>query len=448
MKNTFGIAAVALAFLFVAGISVAQTAKPASPAPTFSKDIAPIFQEKCQNCHRPGNIAPMSLLTYQDARPWAKDIRRRVSQRTMPPWFIDKTVGIQHYEYDASLSDDQIATILKWVDAGAPQGDPKDMPPAKVWNDTGGWELASIYGRQPDMVLTGPEYTAKANYADQWWEGVANVGVTEPRWVMAVEMRPTGTEARKVFHHFGAVLFQDEKNAPQAQFAVSKDDISPESGDFLMEWSVGKNYDMYPRESAKLLMPGAQIRWQYHTHSIDHDVTGHPELAIYLYPKGQTPKYRTYASTMRATMTGGKLDIPPNTIAESEGFHVLRAPARLENFQPHMHLRGKAMEMDAILPDGTTEVLSYVGNFNFSWMINYTYADDAAPVLPKGTVIHMKAWHDNTAANPNNPDPNVWVGDGGRSVDEMCYAWVNVTYISQADYDAWAAAHKKTVHGE
>ena len=122
---------------------------------------------------------------------------------------------------------------------------------------------------------------------------------------------------------------------------------------------------------------------------------------------------------------------------------MLKAPARLENYQPHMHLRGTAMALEAILPDGTVQPVANVGRFNFNWMTNYIFADDDAPVLPKGTVIHVKAWYDNTAvAHKNNPDPDQWVGFGDRTVDEMAHAWVNVTYISEEDYSAWAAKHK------
>jgi hypothetical protein len=442
-------AAVVILGSFVLGsLSTFAQSVNSSPTPTFTKDIAPILQEKCQNCHRPGQIAPMSLLTYQDARPWARDMKRRVLERSMPPWFIDKTVGIQKFSNDMSLTDEEIATIVKWVDGGARQGDPKDMPAAKVWQEDGGWKLAKVFGRQPDLVIDGPDYAVKANYQDQWDRPITDVGLTQPRWVMAVEMRASGREAPKVFHHILAELYQDETNAPSPQVTVAKSDLSPEAGGLLMEWAVGKNYDIYRRDAGKLLMPGAKIRWEYHTHSTDHDVTGHAQLAVYLYPEGQTPKYRTYLAAFETGRTGPDgvqvLDIAPNTVEESEGFHVLRAPARLENFQPHMHLRGKAMSMEAILPDGTTQMLSYVGNFNFNWMTNYIYSDDDAPVLPKGTVIHVKAWHDNTNDNPNNPDPGAWVGYGDRTVDEMAHAWVNVTYIGEDDYKAWAAAHKQS----
>jgi hypothetical protein len=166
-------------------------------------------------------------------------------------------------------------------------------------------------------------------------------------------------------------------------------------------------------------------------------------LAVYLYPKGEVPKYRTRLTLFGATAnTSSRLDIRPNSVAVTQGFHVLRQPARLENFQPHMHLRGKAMAIEAILPNGTTQMLSYVNNFNFNWMNNYIYTADAAPVLPKGTIIHVIAWHDNTTANKNNPDPDQWVGWGDRTVDEMAHAWVNVTYISEEDYQAWVAKNK------
>jgi len=191
-----------------------------------------------------------------------------------------------------------------------------------------------------------------------------------------------------------------------------------------------------------LLLPGSQISWDVHIHAVGEDIKEQVELGVWLYPKGEEPKYRTYLTAFSA-QTSRNLDIPPNTIAENQGFTILKQAARLENFQPHMHLRGKAMAVEAILPDGTTQMVSYVGNFNFNWMTNYIYADDAAPVFPKGTIIHVTAWHDNTKANPNNPDSDQWVGYGDRTVDEMNHAWMNVTYISDEDYKAWAADHKK-----
>jgi len=161
-------------------------------------------------------------------------------------------------------------------------------------------------------------------------------------------------------------------------------------------------------------MPGAAIWWELHLHAVGEEIRDHAELGVYLYPKGQEPKYRTYLTAFSGLSRRG-IDIPPNSLVENEGYTVLRQPAILENFQPHMHLRGKAMELEAILPDGSSQIVSYVGNFNFNWMTNYIYADDAAPVFPKGTVIKITSWHDNTTANPNNPDANQEVTYGDRT---------------------------------
>lgn len=405
---------------------------------TFSKDIIPIFQEKCQTCHRKDSMAPMSLVTYEETRPWAKAIRERVASRQMPPWHIDKTVGIQHFVNDRSLNDDQIRTIVRWVDAGAPQGDPKDAPPAKVWPDDRGWQLASQFG-QPDLILKSEDYTMPAHGQDVWFKPYTAIPITEPRWVRAVEMRPATPAGRRMTHHTLAYLQQEEPNPRQ-------DGVGANVGSgMLMEWAVNKNYDIYREGTGKLLMPGAHIWWEEHLHAVGEPITDHMELAVYLYPKGQEPKYRTYLTFFSATpIVNGQtmLDIPPNSLEQTQGYFVLKAPARLESYQPHMHLRGKAMAMEAILPDGSTRMLSYVNNFNFNWMTAYIYADDAAPVLPKGTVIHVTAWHDNTVNNKNNPDPNQWVGFGDRTVDEMAHAWVNVTYISDDDYKEWSAKRK------
>jgi len=284
-----------------------------------------------------------------------------------------------------------------------------------------------------------------AHGQDVWFKPLTDVSLNEPRWVRAVEMRPGTLPGRKIMHHVLARLIQSEAGGPGNPGAApaADDGGGIASAGLLMGWAVGKNYDTYRPNTGKLLLPGSHIWWELHLHAVGEPIRDHAELAVYFYPKGQEPKYRTYLTLFGATpATGSRLDIPPNTVAETQGYHVLRQAARLENFQPHMHLRGKAMSIEAILPDGTTQMLSYVDHFNFNWMTNYIYADDAAPMLPRGTMIHVTAWHDNTRANPNNPDPDQWVGYGDRTVDEMAHAWVNVTYVSDADYAEWAAAHR------
>jgi hypothetical protein len=401
-----------------------------APAPTFTKDVARIFQEKCESCHRPDSIAPMSLVTYEESRPWARSIKNRVASRQMPPWHIDKTIGIQHFQNDRSLSDKQIDTIVKWVDAGAPKGDPKDMPPPATWPDESVWNFAGLFGGPPDLIIKSPPYTQKANAQDAWFKPVVPTGLTEARWVRAIEIRPSTVKGRKITHHALARLQQEEPDAGPRP--ATADDPGP---GLFMEWAVGKQGEIMRPNSGKLMLPGSRIVWDIHYSAAGEDVTDQVELGIYFYPKGQEPKYRQ-ALALFSGITGGNraLDIAPNSVYVGTNFHVMRKAGRVENFQPHMHLRGKAMSIEAILPTGQTQMLAMVSNFSFNWHNNYVFADDYAPLLPKGTILKITSWHDNTAANPNNPDPNQWVGWGDRTVDEMAHAWVNITYMEDEDF--------------
>ena len=422
-----------LALLALPASLSAQTAQTV----TFTKDVAPIFQNKCESCHRPDSIAPMSLRTYEEARPWARSIRERVASRNMPPWHIDKSVGIQHYKDDRSLSDKEIDTIVKWVAAGSPKGDPKDMPPPMTWADGNGWNYEKQFG-PPDLVIKSPKYTQKAVAMDAWYKPVVPTGVTEPRWVRAIEMRPGTIKGRKVTHHALAFLMQDEKEAA-ALLSVDADS----GAGLFMEWAVNKQGELMRANTGKLMLPGSRIRWDIHYSAAGEDVTDEVELAVYFYPKGQEPKYRTML-TLYSGVTGGNrnLDIAPNSINVGQNFHVMRKAGRVENFQPHMHLRGKAMMVEAILPNGQQQVLSYVPNFEFNWMNNYVFEDDYAPLLPKGTILKITAWHDNTAAKKSNPDPTQWIGWGDRTVDEMAHAWINITYMSDDDFNKEVEARK------
>ncbi len=422
------------AVLTVSGSARAAEAE-ADYQPTFATDVASILQQKCQVCHQPNSIAPMSLLTYQDVRPWARAIKARVVAREMPPWHIDTTVGIRQFKNDRSLSQEQIDTIVKWVDGGAPLGDRADLPPPVQWPDPTAWVLAEQFG-QPELIVPSEPFTVPADGQDKWWQSTVDTGLTEERWVKAIETKPSFPGGRRVVHHAIAGLIQEEDGviglAASAANPDDDDDIGP--GTF-MEWAVGKVGEIFPDDAGKLMLPDSQIRWNIHYHPVGEEVADDVvELGVYFYPKGQKPEHRTILYMMRAT--NGGIDIPPGEIKTTQGFTVLRAPARLENFQPHMHMRGKAMSMEAIYPDGRRELLSYVDNFQWNWHINYVYDVAVAPILPAGTMIAITAWHDNSEANRNNPDARQWVGSGSRTVDEMAHAWVDVTYLEEADYEA------------
>ena len=407
---------------------------------TFAKHIAPILQQKCQSCHQPNSIAPMALLTYQDAKDYAREIRENVSERRMPPWHIDKTVGIQAFKNDRGLSDEQIASIVKWIDTGTPLGDPKELPPPLAVPDPTRWELAERYGA-PDLVIRSQPFTVATAGQDKWWRPVTETGLTEERWVRAIEIKPVNPLAKKVVHHVLATLMQAEEGV--TGLAHEAHDAQANAGLF-MEWAVGKTGQIFPGDAGKLLLPGSRIRWEIHTHANGELFPNEAvELAVYFYPRGFVPAHRTVLRFFDVSQ-GADLDIPPNAKATTEHSYVLAAPARLENFQPHMHMRGKAMTLEATFPDGHTTIISRVSNFQWNWHVNYVYADSAAPLLPKGTTLRFTAVHDNTAENPHNPDPRQWVGWGDRTVDEMAHCWIDVTYLDQGEFDRLIAARKST----
>ena len=410
------------------------SAQGAAATPVFTKDVAPILQEKCQACHRPGYIAPMSLITFEETRPWAQSIKARVVSRQMPPWHIDKTVGIQHFKNDRSLTDDEIATLVRWVDGGMPKGDAKDMPPPKQFANDDVWGFTERFGRPPDLIIKSPAYTMGARGLDQWYKPVVETGLTEARWVQAIEIRPSTVKGRRVTHHALARLQQDD---PDTDVSAPNAAADGSGAGLFMEWAVGKQGEIMRPNSGKLMLPGSKIIFEVHYHAVGEEITDQVELGIYFYPKGQDPKYRQVLASLSSVAGGARnIDIPPNGTFVSQNFHVMRRAGRVENFQPHMHLRGKAMSMEAILPNGTTRMLSHVNNFNFNWHNNYVYADDEAPLLPKGTILKITSWYDNTTANKNNPDPNQWVGFGDRTVDEMGHAWVNITYMTDDEFKA------------
>ncbi len=417
----------------------ALSAQQSDPVITYAKHVAPILQEKCQMCHQPNSVAPMSLLTYEDARPYAELMKYKVENRVMPPWHIDRTVGIQGFKNDRGLSDEQIETIVRWVDQGAQFGDERDLPPPREFPDPNRWQLSDRFG-EPDLIVKSEPFTLPAATPDKWWRPTVETGLTEPRWVRAIEIKPSYPDGRRIVHHVLTFLLQEEEGLTQlASTAVG---AQPSAGLF-MEWAVGKVGEIFPPDAGKLMQPGAKIRWEVHMHAIGEEVRDNQvALGVWFYPKGYVPEHRTVLRMLDGRGRNG-LDIQPGEVAVTQQFHVLPAPARLENFQPHMHMRGKAMSLEAIYPDGRQELISSVNNFQWNWHINYVYEEDVAPLFPKGTTLVITAWHDNTKENPNNPDYRQWVGWGDRTIDEMAHLWVDVTYLEEEEYERLVAERKE-----
>ncbi len=433
-----------VAGLALAGIVIASqtfttlgTVTAAANTPTFTKDVAPIFQAKCQSCHRAGTVAPMSLVTYQEARPWARSIRDRVSRREMPPWHLDKTVGVQKFKNDNSLSDEQIDTITAWVDGGAPMGDPKDMPPPATFHDDA-WTIGN-----PDLVISLPEADVVAANAPDWWVNrLVDTGLTEDRYIKAVETK-VSKAGRTVTHHAIATLVQNDPDAVnvggRAAGGADGATIDVDEGTYLSEYAVGKYGEVFPDGTGRVIKAGAKVRFNMHYHSIGEEKPAMTSVGFVFYPKGVKPKHFITDVFPHENDT---IDIPPNSTTRTDTYYRLPKPARLVGFQPHMHIRGKEQCLEAIHLDGEREMLSCVDKWDFNWHIMYTYADDVAPLLPAGTMLHLISLHDNTASNRRNPDPTIWVGWGQRSIDDMAAAHINTEFLTEEDYQQQVAERK------
>jgi hypothetical protein len=414
MKVTLSAAVAAIAFVI-----------PAQGEVTFTKDVAPILQARCQVCHRPDTFAPMSLLTYEDARPWAKSIKLKVVAREMPPWYIDKNVGVRHFKNDVSLSDDEIATIVKWVDAGAPKGNAADMPPPRKFEDSDTWHMG-----EPDLIVTLPkDQIVPAAGADRWIDVLVDAGLTEDRYIKGIEIRPL--KGFRAVHHVTTSMKTDDD-------ADGDDNVQ---GAFLNEYALGKGADVFPDGAGRLMKAGTKINFNLHLHSIGQETPANVALGLKLYPKGYSPKF---AETTEKIGDPKDLDLPPNeTNVRFDGYNTLTKPARLLSFQPHMHNRGKASCMEAIYPGGhKVETLSCVSRYQFAWHIVYLYGEDEQPLLPAGTILHVISWYDNSPSNKFNPDPDNLITYGQRTIDEMGGAWISYYFLSDDEYKQQVAARK------
>jgi hypothetical protein len=400
---------------------------PAPPAVTFTKDVAPILQRSCENCHRADGVAPMSLSTYEDARPWARAIKQRTGigpkAGVMPPWYVEKNIGIQQFHNDPSLSDEEIATLAKWADSGAPRGDPADMPPAKVYANNQSWAIGT-----PDVIIKMQELTVKAGAPD-WWGEVPSVptGLTEDRYVAALEIKevndvPSSNALNKstvggrfVFHHmiWRTQVLDVNKTSEQA------DPLSFILDEETVNWpvhEVGRNADFFDPKSARLLKAGSSIvSDSVHLHSNGRDTKSHLEIGFKLMPKDYKPTYKRAVFGL-----GNGVDIDIRGMEANQqlnAYTVLQQHTKIISFEPHLHAPGQRMCLEAIW-GYNIQTLNCVG-YDHNWVRGYDYTDDSSPLLPKGTILHIVGYMDNSPTNKNVPDPRNWQGSGNRSVANM-----------------------------
>jgi hypothetical protein len=416
-RTLWTLATLALATALAATTVPAALHAQAAPAVTFTKDIAPILQQHCQQCHRPDGGGPMSLITYEDVRPWVRSIKTRTTlgprAGVMPPWFVERNIGIQKFKNDPSLSLDQIAMISAWADAGAPRGNPADMPTLINWDNSEAWTIG-----QPDLVLRSRDVTVEAESPDWWGDiGVVPVGLTEDRYVSAVEVReindvPAQSETktvggRFVFHHM-TYTSEAQNETPSG--------APEESSTSWPIHEVGRNADIFPPEAGRLLAANSVLHLgAAHMHANGRKTTAHLEFGFKLFPVGYKPMYRR--SSLRLG-NGIDIDVKPDQSGqELHSYATLTEHTKIIAFEPHLHAPGVRMCLEAIWGHNI-QTLNCVG-YDHNWVKQYVYDDDSAPLLPKGTIVHLIGFLDTTPANKNLADARNWAGGGRRSVSNM-----------------------------
>jgi len=478
MKFKWLIIILLISFYFVAA-SMGGTYKRASDPATFSKDIAPIFYRHCIECHRPGNIAPMSLITYEDARPFARWIGEKVRTREMPPWHADPAFG--EFANERRLSQEEMNKILAWVEHGAPEGDPKDLP--RVPDFPGQWKIG-----QPDVVLKmAEEYVLGAGASDQYLYFRIPTHLKEDRWVQAVEFRPGNL---KVVHHAVAFIETPESfseaqrldptvkpgnavwtlletqpsplevmdgtnrrirsDAPVVNDGCSAADVDAVgfggNNKVLSVYAPGRGVDTWPAGTAKKIPAGSNIILQMH----------------YSKAAGKSEKDRTQVALVFARAPVEKVvntrsisnilfEIPPRADNHkvTACWNVQR-DIQLINFMPHMHVRGKSMRYEVTYPDGRRQILLYVPNYSFHWQTVYQLK--RALDVPSGSKLMLTAYFDNSEANTHNPDPSKAIRHGTATFDEMMIGFVDyiipkpreriIAKVNPASFDAYVGKYE------
>jgi len=462
-------------------ISATPRLEEANRRVTFTKDVAPIFYSNCVQCHKPGDIAPMSLLTYKDSRPWARSIREMVATRQMPPWHADPRYG--RFSNDKQLSQRDIDTIVAWVDQGAPEGDPKDLPPVPAFVE--GWEIGT-----PDVVLSMPEpYQVPAGGADQYVYFTIPTNFKEDKWITAAEIRP-GNKA--VVHHVMAfvqppaiallarmaggggsgdgdsgVRSMYYKDGTLSRVRMDARIIDDGCGDsnggssfgavgagkgtgmsLLSAYAPGKDVEVSAPGQARRIPAGSNIVFQVHYSNFRGAMT-RPETAqssIGLIFAKEPPAKMVVA----LGITNDYFKIPPGEPNhEVTACYTFDRDVQAIEYMPHMHLRGRDMRYEAIYPDGRRETLLWVPQYNFNWQTIYKLKAPLA--LPKGTRVVITAHFDNSERNKYNPDPAKAVRWGDPTYDEMMIGWMGYTVdvpkpkvavkVDPAIYDRYAGQY-------
>lgn len=446
MKRKFAILAVLLigAVLILGSVmasnDAAKTKGKGNSAVTFNKDVAPILYGRCAECHRPGEAAPMSFLSYQEIRPWAKSIREVVVNRTMPPWLADPHVG--EFKNDRSLTQVEIDTIKAWVDGGAKEGDAKDQPPVPKFKDEG-WKFG-----KPDVVFTLPEAAEIPKDGTVPYKYYAvHTNFTEDKYVQFAEIKRGDPS---VVHHVIISVREPEQGAlpPEGEIRTGTARVNPEAAPandpqraqqqnrprgqgtnpdgMLVGWAPGMSPLTLKNGSAKLVKKGSVLIFQMHYTTTGQAAKDRSSVGMW-FAKNPVEKRMI---TKGVTVNPGTLVIPPgDPNFESRSSFTFEEDAHIHSFMPHMHVRGKDFEYKLVYPDGTSKMLLKVPRYDFNWQISYFVKEPIA--VPKGSRIECVAHHDNSIGNKFNPDPSITVRWGDQTWEEMMIGWLDYTIDKQ-----------------
>jgi hypothetical protein len=364
---------------------------------------------------------------------YAPLIKIKVESRMMPPYYYDNDIGIQELKHDWRLSQEDINTIVAWVDQGAPLGNPDDMPPPAELRDTDDWSLSADFG-PPDILAPSTPIDVPAAGLDLWHRPIVKMlGVPDgERCIKALQVKPRG-DGVTVVHHANSTFLR-----------LQDDGSFQGTGDRATEYAMGKLGEIIPDGVCRVLPADTYIRWDIHMYPgglgktavndvIEANVV---DLGIWLHPADYEYEYKQ--DLVSYGFMEGKRDllIPPNGSAMTQGFRSFDHPVRIDSFQPHGHLRLRSASLEIFYPEtGRTEIISMVSNWSATWHQSHIYEDDVAPLVPAGAVLIMKQWFDNTDGNPNNPDPDQWVDYGNRTADEMSHFWLGVTHLDEEGYE-------------
>ncbi|HAT25831.1 MAG TPA: hypothetical protein DCS89_02360 [Gammaproteobacteria bacterium] len=431
-KNWLGLTALAL--LGYQTQAMAQAEQQVS----YNGEVGRIINENCVVCHREGGIGPMHLSNYDQVRPWAPLIQLRVANREMPPYSYDHGIGIQELQGDWRLQQDEIDTIVAWVNQGAPLGDPDQAVPVPVLNDPSEWNFVEQLG-QPDVIIPSVSMDIPANGNDLWSNHYVESTINTDRCIKAVQVKPRGN-AKAVVHHANSSV------------ELLLDDGSFERYGQLTEYAMGKWGEIVPNGVCRTIPAGSMVRWSIHMFPGGLGATAPGtiikdnvvEIGLWLHPEGYEEQAQ-YKQDLKLYQISPQDDlvIPPNGYQMTQGFHSFDHPVRIDSFQPHGHLRMNAASLEIFYPaNGQTEQISQISNWSATWHHSHIYEPDVAPLLPTGAVLVLKQWYDNTAANPNNPDPDMWVVGGSRTGDEMTHAWIAVTHLDDEGFEKLVAERK------